>query len=130
MGCCAGVERNIHSNKEIFIIPDNDKQSESYNIKITNEYFTNVLKTNKKKIKKEESIIELKNQNLHKNEIGKDKDKDITPKTDIESDGKKLKHNKKKLIKKGSQRVQQALLELKLFSLKELDNNKKYFNQN
>ena len=131
MGCCAGVEKNMYSNKDIFIIPDNNKQSELFNINIDKEEYSNIQKTNKEEIKKEEPIIEFKNQNLPKNDKNEIiKDKDITPKTDIESDGKKLKSNKKKLIKKGSQRVQQALLELKLLSLKELDNNIRYFNQN
>ena len=38
-----------------------------------------------------------------------------------------LKVNKNKIIKKGSQRVQLAMKELKLLSLEEINNNKKYF---
>ena len=131
MGCCAGVDRYMHSNKEIFVLPENDNKPELDNIKINNEEYNNIQKTNKELIKKEEPIIEDKNKDIpknNKNEISKDKD--ITPKTDMESDGRNLKNQKKKLVKKGSQRVQQALLELKMLSLKELDNNKKYFNQN
>jgi len=149
MGCCAGVERNINSNNEIFVIPQNDKQPELDITKNNNEDYNKKKIANKKEIKNnEEPIIEFKNQNLlknDKNEISKDKEEDkdrdkdknkdrdnnITPKTDIESDGKLIINNqKKRIIKKGSQRVQQAALKLRLLSLKELDNNKKYFTQN
>ena len=120
------------------MLPENDKKPELDIIKINNEEYNIFEKTNKeeinkeeiKKEEKEEPTIEFKNQNIpkiDKNEIIKDKD--ITPKTEMESGEKKLKI-KKKIIKKGSQRVQQALLELKLLSMKELDNNKKYFSQN
>ena len=115
------------------MLPENDKKPELDIIKINNEEYNIFEKTNKEEIKKEEKeepTIEFKNQNIpkiDKNEIIKDKD--ITPKTEMESGEKKLKI-KKKIIKKGSQRVQQALLELKLLSMKELDNNKKYFSQN
>ena len=130
MGCCAGIKKNMYQNNEIFVIPENDKQPELNSIKNFNEDYSNFQKTNKELIKKEESIIEFKNQNIPKNDkIDIIKDKDITPKTEFENYDNKLK-SKKRLVKKGSQRVQQALLELKLLSLKEMDNNKKYFNQN
>ena len=130
MGCCAGIKKNMYQNNEIFVIPENDKQPELNSIKNFNEDYSNFQKTNKELIKKEESIIEFKNQNIPKNDkIDIIKDKDITPKTEFENYENKLK-SKKRLVKKGSQRVQQALLELKLLSLKEMDNNKKYFNQN
>ena len=130
MGCCAGINKNMYQNNEIFVIPENDKQPELNSIKNFNEEYSNFQKTNKELIKKEESIIEFKNQNIPKNDkIDIIKDKDITPKTEFENYENKLK-SKKRLVKKGSQRVQQALLELKLLSLKEMDNNKKYFNQN
>ena len=130
MGCCAGINKNMYQNNEIFVIPENDKQPELNSIKNFNEDYSNFQKTNKELIKKEESIIEFKNQNIPKNDkIDIIKDKDITPKTEFENYENKLK-SKKRLVKKGSQRVQQALLELKLLSLKEMDNNKKYFNQN
>ena len=130
MGCCSGVQRNMHSNEDIFIIPYNDKQSKLDNIKDNSEDYNNFHKTKKELIRQEELMIEIKNQNLPKNDKNEiNKDKDITPKTEFESGEKKLK-SKKKFIKKGSKRVQQAALELKLLSLKELDNNKKYFNQN
>jgi hypothetical protein len=84
------------------------------------------LKTNKDEAKKEKSTDDFsKNQKNDKAENKKDinVDQNISP----EHKESKTKVNKTKVVKKGSQRVQNAMRELKLLSMQELGNNTKYF---
>ena len=132
MGCCTGLYRAININKEVSINPEKVEKSESYN-NSRNPILDsqNLLKSDKEIVKKESTNENLKKHKIDKTENKKDKynEQNISPKTNIENEEKKSKVNKNKVIKKGSQRVQRAMKELKLLSMKELDNNKKYFTQ-
>lgn len=144
MGCCAGVNRNINLLNDISII---ENKGEFLKIKEPNTDIQGTQKTGNEEIKKKK--LSNKSQNVPKND-----NKDIQ-KTDNKQDVQKnekegqkrvgnvkarpssktqnehlennLKVNKNKIIKKGSQRVQLAMKELKLLSLEEINNNKKYF---
>ena len=132
MGCCTGIYRTININKEISINPENFEKSESYN-NSKNPILDsqNHIKSDKEIVKKESTNENLKKHKINKIENKKDKhnERNISPKTNIENEENKPKVNKNKVIKKGSQRVQRAMKELKILSMKELDNNKKYFTQ-
>ena len=132
MGCCTGLYRAININKEVSINPEKVEKSESYN-NSRNPILDsqNLLKSDKEIVKKESTNENLKKHKIDKTENKKDKynEQNISPKTNIENEENKSKVNKNKVIKKGSQRVQRAMKELKLLSMKELDNNKKYFTQ-
>ena len=91
-------------------------------------------KTDKEEMKKEKSTIDCQNfQKIEKDDSKKEKkEKGVRVHTSsktaqIANVENNLKVNKNKIIKKGSQRVQHAMNELKLLSLKEINNNKKYF---
>ena len=132
MGCCTGIYRAMNVNKEVSIIPEKVEKSESYNNSRNPILDSHHLIKSDKEIVKKESINEnLKKHKTDKTENKKDKhnDQNISPKTNIENEENKSKVNKNKVIKKGSQRVQRAMKELKLLSMKEFDNNKKYFTQ-
>ena len=144
MGCCAGVNRNINHLNDISII---ENKGEFLKIKEPNTDIQGTQKTGKEEIKKKK--LSNKSQNDQKNDnkdIQKtDNNQDVqkndkegqkregnvklrpsskTANKDLENN---LKVNKNKIIKKGSQRVQLAMKELKLLSLEEINNNKKYF---
>ena len=130
MGCCIGMSKtiNINKEKEIFISPEivekNEEKENNNNNQVSNSQ--NILKTNKDEAKKEKSTDDFsKNQKNDKAENKKDinVDKNISP----EHKESKTKVNKTKVMKKGSQRVQNAMRELKLLSMQELGNNTKYF---
>ncbi len=144
MGCCAGVNRNINHLNDILII---ENKGEFLKIKEPNTDIQGTQKTGKEEIKKKK--LSNKSQNDQRNDnkdIQKtDNNQDVqkndkegqkregnvklrpsskTANKDLENN---LKVNKNKIIKKGSQRVQLAMKELKLLSLEEINNNKKYF---
>ena len=131
MGCCSGIYKTININKEISIYPEKFAKNELYdNIRNPITDSSNIIKIDKEIIKREKLTNKCTNNNKS-NKIENKKDKhleqNISPKTNIENEENKPKVNKKKLVKKSSQRVQRAMKELKLLSLKELYNNKKYF---
>ena len=101
------------------------KKEEHLNAKEPNTDIQGRQKTDKEEIKKEKSTLDNNNQNIQKN----DKDKKLYTSTSSKTHNyeNNLKVNKNKIIKKGSQRVQHAMNELKLLSLKEIDNDKKKF---
>ena len=131
MGCCPGFN-NINPIKDILIIEsdENKKKEENLNVK---EPYTDIQgrqKTDKEEIKKEKSSLDNNNQNIQKNDKeNAKKEKKVYTTTSSKSNNyeNNLKVNKNKIIKKGSQRVQHAMNELKLLSLKEIDNDKKKF---
>ena len=131
MGCCPGFN-NINPIKDILIIEsdENKKKEENLNVKEPNTDIQGRQKTDKEEIKKEKSSLDNNNLNIQKNgkEITK-KEKKLYTSTSSKTNNyeKNLKVNKNKIIKKGSQRVQHAMNELKLLSLKEIDNDKKKF---
>ena len=125
MGCCQGINKNNINNNNDIIVMEN-KNDELLKIKENTDY-QGRQKTDKEEIKKEKSTMD--NQNAQKNENLKNapsKNK-LSSKSQIEHLENNLKINKKKIIKKGSQRVQLAMKELKLLSLEEINHNKKYF---
>ena len=132
MGCCPGFNRNINPIKDILIIEsdENKKKEENLNVKEPNTDIQGRQKTDKEEIKKEKSSLDNNNLNIQKKgkEITK-KEKKLYTSTSSKTNNyeKSLKVNKNKIIKKGSQRVQHAMNELKLLSLKEIDNDKKKF---
>ena len=132
MGCCAGFNKNIKPIKDILIIESDEikKKEEHLNMKEPNTDVQGRQKTDKEEIKKEKSSLDNNNQNLQKNDKENTKrEKKLYTSTSSKTNnyGKNLKVNKNKIIKKGSQRVQHAMNELKLLSLKEIDNDKKKF---
>ena len=132
MGCCAGFNKNIKPIKDILIIESDEikKKEEHLNLKEPNIDVQGRQKTDKEEIKKEKSSLDNNNQNLQKNDKENTKrEKKLYTSTSSKTNnyGKNLKVNKNKIIKKGSQRVQHAMNELKLLSLKEIDNDKKKF---
>ena len=135
MGCCAGFNKNINPIKDILIIEsdENKKKEDHLNVKEPNTDIQGRQKTDKEEIKKEKSTLDNNNQNSQ-NAQKNDKDntkrgKKVYTSTSSKTHnyGNNLKVNKNKIIKKGSQRVQHAMNELKLLSLKEIDNDKKKF---
>ena len=132
MGCCTGFNKNIKPIKDILIIESDEikKKEEHLNLKEPNIDVQGRQKTDKEEIKKEKSSLDNNNQNLQKNDKENTKrEKKLYTSTSSKTNnyGKNLKVNKNKIIKKGSQRVQHAMNELKLLSLKEIDNDKKKF---
>ena len=128
MGCCAGVNKNNNYNNNDVLVIEN-KNDELLKIKDNTDY-QGRQKTDKEEIKKEKSTLD--NQNAQKNNKNENPKKESlknknSSKTQIEQIQNHLKIDKKKIIKKGSQRVQLAMKELKLLSLEEINNNKKYF---
>lgn len=129
MGCCFGMSKtiNINKEKEIFISPEIiEKNEEKENIKNQVSNSQNILKTNKDEGKKEKSTVDFsKNQKNDKTE----NKKDINEEQNISPGNKenRTKVNKTKDVKKVNQRVQNAMRELKLLSMQELDNNTKFF---
>ena len=129
MGCCFGMSKtiNINKEKEIFISPEiveKNEEKENINNQVSNSQ--NILKTHKDEGKKEKSTVDFsKNQKNDKTE----NKKDINEEQNISPGNKenKTKVNKTKDVKKVNQRVQNAMRELKRFSMQELDNNTKYF---
>ena len=132
MGCCPGFNRNINPIKDILIIEsdENKKKEENLNVKEHNSDIQGRQKTDKEEIKKEKSSLDNNNQNIQKNDKENTKrEKKLYTSTSSKTNNyeKNLKVNKNKIIKKGSQRIQHAMNELKLLSLKEIDNDKKKF---
>ena len=132
MGCCPGFNRNINPIKDILIIEsdENKKKEENLNVKEPNSDIQGRQKTDKEEIKKEKSSLDNNNQNIQKNDKENTKrEKKLYTSTSSKTNNyeKNLKVNKNKIIKKGSQRIQHAMNELKLLSLKEIDNDKKKF---
>ena len=126
MGCCPGIDKNINLYEKGLLIGSEEtnkkKKEEIINLK---EPFNdqNIQKTDKEEAKKEKSTIELNNQKSEKTLKYKKKEES----SDVNYYKSQLKINKNKVIKKGSHRVQQALKELKLLSIEEINSNKKYF---
>ena len=132
MGCCTGFNKNIKPIKDILIIEsdENKKKEEHLNVKDPIADIQGRQKTDKEEVKIEKSTLDNINQNAQKNDKDNSKrEKKLYTSTSSKSNNydKNLKVNKNKIIKKGSQRVQQAMNELKLLSLKEIDNDKKKF---
>jgi hypothetical protein len=131
MGCCVGANKNININKEVSIIPEKAEKNVEY------EDNKNQI-TDSKKLSISDKNLDQKSNNINKcsnnnkndkTEVKKDKhtEHNISPKTNIEIDENKSKVNKNKVVKKGSQRVHNAMKKLKLLSMKEVDNNKNFF---
>lgn len=135
MGCCVGENKNINLNKDILVESEEIKKKDEFiKIKDPNTDIQGRQKTDKEEMKKEKSIIDCQNfQKIEKDDSKKEKkEKGVRVHTfsktaQIANVENNLKVNKNKIIKKGSQRVQHAMNELKLLSLKEINNNKKYF---
>ena len=130
MGCCAGSLRNLNLRNEVFVYPQKLDKKQELDIISPAISSQNIKKLEKEEFKKEKSTNEC--QNLQKTEkidtkIGQATQNNISPQTYNTNEENIIKINKKKVIKKGSQRVQNAMKELKLISLKELDNNKNFF---
>ena len=128
MGCCVGMIKNNNYNNNDVLVMEN-KNDELLKIKDNTDY-QGRQKTDKEEMKKEKSTTE--NQNGQKNDKNEHPKKQPlknknSSKTQTEHFQNNLGVNKKKIIKKGSQRVQLAMKELKLLSLEEINNNKKYF---
>ena len=126
MGCCAEINKNINSNKDIMI--DSEEGKKKYkNIKESNSDYQNNQKTEKEETKKEKSPLVNKNsQKTEKIEIKKNSSKKPTTSSKTHEPFNNI--NKNKLIKKGSHRVQLAMKELKMLSMEEVNsNNKKFF---
>lgn len=131
MGCCVGANKNININKEVSIVPEKAEKNVEY------EDNKNQI-TDSKKLSISDKNLDQKSNNINKcsnnnkndkTEVKKDKhtEHNISPKTNIEIDENKSKVNKNKVVKKGSQRVHNAMKKLKLLSMKEVDNNKNFF---
>ena len=129
--CCAGMYKTINLNtyKEISVLPEKNENEKISKSDINNNKnpieveSQNIPKSDKEDAKKESP-------NTHQNDKNDNKkikspNPSITPKTNIEIE----KVNKNKVIKKGSQRVQRAMKELKLLSMKELGNHQRYFTE-
>ena len=135
MGCCVGENKNINLNKDILVESEEIKKKDEFiKIKDPNTDIQGRQKTDKEEMKKEKSTIDCQNfQKIEKDDLKKEKkEKGVRVHTSsktaqIANVENNLKVNKNKIIKKGSQRVQHAMNELKLLSLKEINNNKKYF---
>ena len=135
MGCCVGENKNINLNKDILVESEEIKKKDEFiKIKDPNTDIQGRQKTDKEEMKKEKSTIDCQNfQKTEKDDSKKEKkEKGVRVHTSsktaqIANVENNLKVNKNKIIKKGSQRVQHAMNELKLLSLKEINNNKKYF---
>lgn len=135
MGCCVGENKNINLNKDILVESEEIKKKDEFiKIKDPNTDIQGRQKTDKEEMKKEKSTIDCQNfQKIEKDDSKKEKkEKGVRVHTSsktaqIANVENNLKVNKNKIIKKGSQRVQHAMNELKLLSLKEINNNKKYF---
>ena len=134
MGCCPGFNKNIIPLKDILIIKSDEikKKEENLNAKEPNTDIQGRQKTDKEEIKKEKSSLDNNNQNVNKNDKDNTKrEKKLYTSTSSKTNNlnyeNNLKVNKNKIIKKGSQRVQHAINELKLLSLKEINNDKKKF---
>ena len=135
MGCCVGENKNINLNKDILVESEEIKKKDEFiKIKDPNTDIQGRQKTDKEEMKKEKSTIDCQNfQKIEKDDSKKEKkEKGLRVHTSsktaqIANVENNLKVNKNKIIKKGSQRVQHAMNELKLLSLKEINNNKKYF---
>ena len=154
MGCCSGISRKINLNKDISLLnlEDSPNKDAIINLKSPFNSFQNIQKTDKEEVKKEKSTNELNNPKKEKDEINKEKTKtnsassksfqktekneikkenntlnSISSKIREESNKNNSKPNKNRVIKKGSHRVQLAMRQLKLFSLEEINSNKKYF---
>ena len=131
MGCCVGANKNINITKEVSIVPEKGEKNVEY------EDNKNQI-TDSKKLSISDKNLDQKSNNINKcsnnnkndkTEVKKDKhtEHNISPKTNIEIDENKSKVNKNKVVKKGSQRVHNAMKKLKLLSMKEVDNNKNFF---
>ena len=135
MGCCVGENKNINLNKDILVESEEIKKKDEFiKIKDPNTDIQGRQKTDKEEMKKEKPTIDCQNfQKIEKDDSKKEKkEKGVRVHTfsktaQIANVENNLKVNKNKIIKKGSQRVQHAMNELKLLSLKEINNNKKYF---
>ncbi len=131
MGCCTGINKSIKANKDVIITAKGLKIMEDfYNIKEPNIDYQLNQKMDKEEINKEKSAIT----DIHidkrqkKDDIKKDNNNGVYTPSYIESEKNKrniLKINKNKMIEKGNHRIQNTMKKLKLFSLKEIDNNKK-----
>ena len=121
MGCCTGSLRNVNLKNEVFVKPEKFGKKQEIDIISPLINFQNIQKIEKEDFKKKKS------KNKYENE--KTSQDNISPQTYNDIEENIIKVQKKKVIKKGSQRVQQALKELKLLSLKELDNNKNFFHK-
>ena len=138
MGCCVGENKNINLNKDILVESEEIKKKDEFiKIKDPNTDIQGRQKTDKEEMKKEKSTIDCQNfQKIEKDDSKKEKKEKKEKGVRVHTSSKtaqianvenNLKVNKNKIIKKGSQRVQHAMNELKLLSLKEINNNKKYF---
>ena len=121
MGCCTGSLRNVNLKNEVFVKPEKFGKKQEIDIISPLINFQNIQKIEKEDFKKKKS------KNKYENE--KTSQDNISPQTYNDIEENIIKVQKKKVIKRGSQRVQQALKELKLLSLKELDNNKNFFHK-
>ena len=126
MGCCSALQKNIELKKDVFItIEKEDELMKKNDYDKVKEEFTT---SQAKQFIKKESPPTLKEEIVNNNTNNSQQQKRISSKTqNIHKDDKFLKVNKNRIIKKGSERIQRALKELKLLSIKEVDNNKKYF---
>ena len=124
MGCCVGTMKNINLKHEVFVKPE--KIENKQEIDIRNPNSKNLPKDQKEEFDKENS---LNVQKTEKNDTKNDKatQNNISYQTYFENEEKSIKVNKKKVVKQGSKRVQKAMKELKLLSMKELYNNKNFF---
>ena len=133
MGCCSGMNKVINLNKDVSILPGKVGINLDYeNNKNPISDFQIISKSDEEILKKEKSSNKCtKNNKNYIVEKKKDKntEQNISPNTNIENEDNKSKVNKNKVIKKGSQRVQRAMKELKMLSMKDIDNNKNFFNK-
>ena len=133
MGCCSGMNKVINLNKDVSILPGKVGINLDYeNNKNPISDFQIISKSDEEIVKKEKSSNKCtKNNKNYIVEKKKDKntEQNISPNTNIENEDNKSKVNKNKVIKKGSQRVQRAMKELKMLSMKDIDNNKNFFNK-
>ena len=124
MGCCQGLNKNNINNNNDIIVMEN-KNDELLKIKDNTDY-QGRQKTDKEEIKKEKSTMDYQNAQKNENQKNPPPKNKTSSKSQVEHFENNLKINKKRIIKKGSQRIQLAMKELKLLSLEEINNNKKY----
>ena len=133
MGCCTGINKSIKSNKDVIITVKGLKIIEDLsNIKEPNIDYQLKQKMDKKEINKEKSAITDMHivQKTEKDEIKKDNNNGVHALSYIEHEKNErniLKINKNKRTEKGNHRIHNTMKNLKLFSLKEIDNNKIFF---
>ena len=116
-GCCVGLKFKMN-NDDVLIIPEELKKKEEF-INLEKSFI--VFNQNIKKIK------EKTNQKSNENDKKENKIININIKVNSPIKEININYNKKRIIKNGSERVQNAVNYLKLISIEEVINDKKLF---